>query len=86
MSIQLEILTPSKSLLKETVDEVVAPSVSGEVDVLPAHTDYMTILGPGTISAKKGSSSQDFNISGGLLTISHDGMTILADEVEDQSS
>ncbi|HEX7666861.1 MAG TPA: ATP synthase F1 subunit epsilon, partial [Polyangiaceae bacterium] len=37
MAIQLEIVTPKGRALKETVDEVRAPSVEGEFGILPGH-------------------------------------------------
>ena len=80
MAIQLEILTPSQTLLVGTADEVVAPSESGEVTILPQHTEYISTLGPGRISVMSGGSTRDFQITGGLLQMAQDKMTILVDE------
>lgn len=80
MAIQLEIHSPSKTLLTGQADEVVAPSVSGEIGVLPQHTDYLTALGPGKLTVGQAGSKKDFEITGGLLEITRDKMTILVDE------
>ena len=81
MALQIEILTPQKTLFKDEADEVVAPSVNGEVGILPQHTEYLTLLRDGEIRvAVKGGAASIFPIAGGFLSVSSDRVTILADE------
>jgi F-type H+-transporting ATPase subunit epsilon len=49
----LEVVTPEGLLLREDVDELVAPGASGYFGVRPGHTPFMTTLGMGTLSYKK---------------------------------
>ena len=43
----LEIVTPERPLVKETVDEVTLPGVLGELGILPGHTPLLTLLNGG---------------------------------------
>ena len=61
----LEVLTPSKSVVDQDVDEVTVPGLVGEFGVLPGHTPLLTALKPGVMSWRgKGSQA-----SGGSLNI-----------------
>lgn len=82
MSLQVEIYSPQKTLLKGEAEEIVAPSVNGEVGILPQHTDYLTLLREGEIRVVgKGGSASNFTIVGGFLSVSSDRVMILVDEV-----
>lgn len=82
MAMQVELLNASKTLLSGEVDEIVAPSVNGEVDILTLHTDYVTVLGPGNLRLRQGSQTTDYPISAGLLlTKGGNKATILIDSV-----
>jgi len=81
MALQIEILTPTEVLLKGTAEEVVAPSISGEIGLLPQHTDYLTLLNKGHLIITQQGRTKDFHISGGLCTIAQDQVTILLDGI-----
>ena len=50
----LEVVTPEGLLLRDAVDEVIAPGTEGYFGVRPGHTPIMTTLGLGEISYRKG--------------------------------
>lgn len=80
MSLTIEILTPSQTLLKGTTEEIVAPSVAGEVDIFPQHTDYLTLLSAGKIRVRKEDESfAEYPITGGVLSVVQDQVKILID-------
>ena len=81
MSLHDEILTPSQALFKGDADEVVAPSVNGEVGLLPQHTEYLTLLQAGALSVRQADQTKTFDITGGLLTVAQDYVTVLVDGV-----
>ena len=56
--IRLRLVTPSRLLLDEEVDEVTAPGVLGEFGVLPNHIAFLTLLAPGELSYKQGVSGR----------------------------
>ena len=52
--IRLRVVTPSRLLLDDVVDEVTAPGALGEFGVLPNHIAFLTLLVPGEMSYKEG--------------------------------
>ena len=79
MNLTLEIITPEKVVYKDDVDEVVAPTINGEIAILPNHVDLLTQVSPGELIVKKGSSQQYLAITGGFLEVSDNKISILAD-------
>jgi F-type H+-transporting ATPase subunit epsilon len=79
MAIRLEIVTPEASVVNEDVDEVVAPGVMGQFDVLPGHTTLLAELEKGVVTYVKGGQSKAVVISGGFAEVKEDHVTILAD-------
>ena len=53
MPLQLDIVTPEKRILSETVDSVVLPGTEGEFGVLPMHVPLVTALTPGELVYSK---------------------------------
>ena len=79
MNLTLEIITPEKVVYKDDVDEVVAPTINGEIAILPSHVDLLTQVSPGELIVKKGSSQLYLAITGGFLEVSDNKISILAD-------
>ena len=79
MKLHLEIITPLKVVFKEDVDEIVAPTVNGEITILPSHVGLLTKIKPGELIVKKGANLHTIAITGGFVEISSNKVTILAD-------
>lgn len=77
--ILLEIITPERIVYKDDVDEVIAPTVSGQITILPHHVNLFTKIEPGELTVKKGKSSQFLAITGGFLEVADNKISILAD-------
>jgi len=86
MSLQLEFLTPAKTLRTGSVDEIIAPSVLGEVGILPLHTEYITLLKEGDLRLRSQGKESMYHIGGGLLTVEKDKVTILVERVTETPS
>ena len=80
--IQLRIVTPTRLLLDEEVDEVTAPGVMGEFGVLPNHITFLTILQPGELVYKQGGKATRLAVAGGYAEVLDNVMTVLADAAE----
>ena len=78
----LEIVTPDRMLIREEVEEVVAPGVEGEFGVLPGHTPFLTLLKPGEVRFRKGKNVTHLSISGGYAEVDQKKVTILAETAE----
>jgi F-type H+-transporting ATPase subunit epsilon len=61
---------------------VVAPSVDGEVGILPHHAPLLTLLQIGELRVTKGSDEQSIVIAGGFLEVLNNKVTVLADVAE----
>ena len=79
MPLQLTIVTPEKELLTKAVDEVVAPTINGEITILPHHAELLAQLMPGELQLKKGAKVEYFVVVGGFMEVAHNTVTILAD-------
>jgi len=80
--IRLRVVTPSRMLLDEDVDEVTAPGELGEFGVLPNHIAFLTTLVPGELSYKQGSSKKTLAVGGGYAEVLDNVMTVLAPAAE----
>ena len=83
--ILLDIVTPEKKVLSETVDIVVAPGEEGEFGVLPGHIPFLCKLRVGELRYRRGASSGHIAIMGGYAEVLPDHVTILATAAEDSS-
>lgn len=79
MSFLLEIITPEKVIYKDEVDEVIVPTVNGEIAVLPHHVNLLSQVIPGELIIKKGEKTESIAITGGFLDVNKNGINILAD-------
>jgi len=79
-----EIVTPERILYTNEVEMVVAPTIDGEIGVLPLHAPLVSVLRPGEIRVKWNSDKdvEWFAVSGGYVQIHEDKVIILADEAE----
>jgi len=77
--LQLEVVTPEGLLLREEVDEVVAPGADGYFGVLPGHTPFLTTLGMGGIWYRTGAERSDLTCFWGFCEVLPDRVSILAE-------
>ncbi len=82
MPLAIEILTPSRLLLQDQVDELNVPGAEGYLGILPGHTALLTILGQGVLMYRKGEQRQYMAVFGGYMEVNDDKVTILADVAE----
>ncbi|HVC00341.1 MAG TPA: F0F1 ATP synthase subunit epsilon [Candidatus Dormibacteraeota bacterium] len=81
-SIALEVVTPDRRVVQETVDEVQVPGSQGYIGALPGHAPLMTELGIGMLSYRKGASWSYLTAIGGFAEVLADRVIVLAEEAE----
>ncbi len=81
----LEIVTPEKKVLSETVDIVVAPGEMGEFGVLPGHIPFLCKLKVGELRFRQGASMRHVAVMGGYAEVLNNQVTILATAAETAS-
>ena len=81
---KLEIVSPERLVISETVRSVTVPGSEGYFTVLGEHAPLMTTLKPGFITAvDEGGATHSYYVTGGFADVSPTGLTILADSAQD---
>ena len=75
----LEVVTPSGLLLREQVDEVIAPGDEGYFGVLPGHTPFLSTLGLGEITYRRGTEKGHLTCFWGFAEVLPDRVNLLAE-------
>jgi F-type H+-transporting ATPase subunit epsilon len=78
----LEIATPTRLAVTDTVDEVVIPGSEGYFGVLPGHAPFLTTLGIGIVTYRIGRDEYPLAVAGGFAEVLNDKVIILADSAE----
>jgi F-type H+-transporting ATPase subunit epsilon len=78
-NIRLEVVTPEGLLLREEVDEVMAPGADGYFGVRPGHTPMLASLGAGAITYRKGEKTGNLSCFWGFCEVLPDRVNILAE-------
>ncbi|HEY7701730.1 MAG TPA: F0F1 ATP synthase subunit epsilon [Candidatus Limnocylindrales bacterium] len=82
MPLQLEIVTPERSVFSDTVDSVQLPGSEGELGVLPHHAPLVATLGVGELRYRKEGIEESFAIVGGFLQVRPDKVVVLAETAD----
>jgi len=81
-SLQLEIVTPERLLVKAETDNVQIPGKSGYLGVLPGHAPLITELGVGEIAYHSEGQTKRMAVAWGFAEVLPDKVTILAEVAE----
>jgi F-type H+-transporting ATPase subunit epsilon len=79
---QLEIVTPTRLLVKEAAEEAQIPGLNGYLGILPGHAPLITELGVGAITYKGTSGMHVLSVAWGFAEALPDKLTILAEAAE----
>lgn len=82
MPIHCEIITQERKIFDDDVDIVIAPSVQGEMGILPNHSPIVAALDFGELRVRRAGSEDAFAIGGGVLQVAHNRVLVLADSAE----
>lgn len=82
--VKLEIVSPEKLLLSETVASVTVPGAEGYFTVLGEHAPFMSTMRAGFVTVTDTAGhSHVYYVRGGFADVSPEGLTILAEEAQD---
>lgn len=80
MTLHVDIVSAEGAIHSGTAEMVYAPAEMGEVGIAPRHTQMITRLKPGDVRVDTGKGEMEhFYVSGGILEVQPNGVTILAD-------
>jgi F-type H+-transporting ATPase subunit epsilon len=78
-TIELQIVTPERHVLQESVQSVEIPGKEGYLGVLPGHAPLLTELGVGILGYRKGSENRFLTVIGGYAEVLPDRVIVLAE-------
>ena len=81
-SFTVEIISPDRTILKQTTNEVIIPSFEGQMGILNDHIPLITFLRPGIITIKA-QSEKKFYVEEGTVEFSNNNLLILTSNVRD---
>ena len=75
----LEVVTPARQVVRETVSEAQIPVLGGYIGVLPGHTPLLAEMGIGELSYHAGNRVYSCTAIGGFVEVLADRVIVLAD-------
>ncbi len=78
----LEIVTPDRALVRETVDEVQVPAAEGYMGILPGHAPYLATLQVGQLTYRIGQATTQLHVAFGFVEVLPNRVTVLAHVAE----
>jgi F-type H+-transporting ATPase subunit epsilon len=78
-NIELEVVTPQKHVLRETVQAVEMPGKDGYLGILPGHAPLLTELGIGVLTYSRGGDAWKLTVINGYAEVLPDRVTVLAE-------
>ena len=86
MTVNYDVITPSRVLLSDSAEMVVAPGGDGDFGVLPGHAPLLTTLRPGVLDVHLGDKvTVRIFVAGGFVEVSNSRLTVLAEEAREVS-
>ena len=80
------VISPERAVFDGEAESVVAPAYDGEVGILPRHAPFMTLLGSGTLSVRKGGTISRFRVQGGFLQVVSNTVRVVAEHVHGETN
>jgi F-type H+-transporting ATPase subunit epsilon len=76
------VVTPKRQLASLAAEAVVAPSVMGQITVLPLHAPLLCALVPGVVQLRQGGQTDRFFVTEGFIEVSGGRVVILAQSAQ----
>jgi F-type H+-transporting ATPase subunit epsilon len=86
MTLTLRVLAPDQSVFDGRADEVILPSTTGQLGVLPGHVSLLTAIDTGVLRVREGNGWTAIALQGGFAEVEADEVTVLVNGAELGSS
>lgn len=77
MSLTLRVLAPDQSVFDGSAEEVILPSTTGQVGILPGHVTMLAALDTGVMRLRAGGSWSSIALLGGFAEVEANEVTVL---------
>ena len=82
MAISLKVLAPNKNVYQGEAEEVILPSTTGQLGVLPGHISLVTAIDIGVLRLRKDSKWSSIALMGGFAEIESNEVIVLVNSAE----
>ena len=82
MTISLKVLAPNQNVYQGEAEEVILPSTTGQLGVLPGHISLVTAIDIGVLRLRTKSQWQSIALMGGFAEIESDEVIVLVNNAE----
>jgi len=82
MSLTLRVLAPDKSVFDGVAEEVILPSTTGLVGILPGHISMVTAIDIGVLRVRANGQWSSIALMGGFAEVESNDVTVLVNSAE----
>ena len=82
MSLTLRVLAPDQSVFDDTADEIILPSTTGLLGVLPGHISMVTAIDFGVLRVLKNGNWDSIALTGGFAEVESNEVTVLVNKAQ----
>ena len=82
MAISLKVLAPNQNVYEGEAEEVILPSTTGQIGVLPGHISLVTAIDIGVLRLRMNSQWKSIALMGGFAEIESDEVIVLVNNAE----
>ena len=82
MTLTLRVLAPDQSVFDDTADEIILPSTTGLLGVLPGHISMVTAIDFGVLRVLKNGNWDSIALTGGFAEVESNQVTVLVNKAE----
>ena len=75
---EVQIITPDKTIFSGSADLVVVPGSDGQIGILDNHAPLVSSMQKGQVKVRKGGDDQFFDIEGGVVEVLKNQVIVLA--------
>ena len=85
-SLTLRVLSPDKNVFDGSAEEVILPSTTGQLGILPGHISLLTAIDVGVLRVRADGGWNSIALMGGFAEVDADEVTVLVNNAELGSS
>ncbi len=82
MAISLKVLAPNQNVYEGEAEEVILPSTTGQIGILPGHISLVTAIDIGVLRLRINSKWESIALMGGFAEIESDEVIVLVNSAE----
>ena len=82
MSLTLRVLAPDQSVFDDTADEIILPSTTGLLGILPGHISMVTAIDFGVLRVLRNGNWDSIALTGGFAEVESNEVTVLVNKAE----